>query len=174
MVLSRDLGYQSILVGQLFRCSMGKIFISLVVGFIVIGTLVVYQATTGTSSVVLIPSELTVNGTTPDRTRIRVGGRVVDPVNYQIEPVMELRFRVEDPKDPKGSVPVVYLGLKPDMFAAGRDVLIDGDFSGGTIQAAKLLTQCPSKYEPPSPTDVKSAPAKNAPGSGQMGDIKAY
>jgi cytochrome c-type biogenesis protein CcmE len=37
------------------------------------------------------------------------------------------------------------------MFQAGRDVLIDGDFKNGTIVAAKLQTQCPSKYEPAMP-----------------------
>jgi cytochrome c-type biogenesis protein CcmE len=58
---------------------------------------------------------------------------------------------VKDPKGTEQVVPVVYQGLKPDMFAAGRDVLIDGDYVGGVIKAAKLQTQCPSKYEPVAP-----------------------
>jgi cytochrome c-type biogenesis protein CcmE len=135
---------------------MGKIFLSLVVGFIVIGTLIVYQATTGTSSLVLSPSELLAKGVPINR--IRVGGKVVDPIAYQTEPSFELRFQVEDPKGSSGTVPVVYRNLKPDMFQAGRDVLIDGDYVGGTLEAAKLLTQCPSKYEPPSPAGVPATP----------------
>jgi len=48
-------------------------------------------------------------------------------------------------------VAVVYRGLRPDMFSAGRDVIIDGSFEGGSVVANTLLTQCPSKYEAPSP-----------------------
>jgi len=136
---------------------MGKVFISLVVIFIVLGGLLIYQGTQSTSALVLLPSELITQHAGKDMPRVRIGGRVIDPIDYQLEPNLELTFSVTDPKDPNGSVPVVYRGVKPDMFAAGRDVLIDGDYVGGTIQAAKLLTQCPSKYEPPAPGASKSA-----------------
>jgi cytochrome c-type biogenesis protein CcmE len=127
---------------------MGKVFISLVALFIVCGGALVFQATRGTSSLVLMPSEVLARGASKDLKRIRVGGRVVDPIDYQTDPRMVLTFKVKNPSGGEECVPVVYMGLKPDMFAAGRDVLIDGDFIGGTIQAAKLQTQCPSKYEP--------------------------
>ena len=148
---------------------MGKIFISLVIGFIVIGTLIVYQATTGTSSLVFSPSELLAKGVPVNR--IRVGGKVVDPVSYQTEPSFELRFQVEDPAGHSGTVPVVYRNLKPDMFQAGRDVLIDGDYVAETLEAAKLLTQCPSKYEPPSPAGA-SAPPKMGVGKRSGGGVE--
>src|ERR1700730_12699740 len=36
---------------------------------------------------------------------------------------------------------------KPDMFAAGRDVIVEGRLaSDGTIEARQVLTSCPSKY----------------------------
>lgn len=130
---------------------MGRIFISLVSLFIVVGAALVYWSTTGTSSLVLMPSELVARAEAKDLRRVRVGGRVTDPIAYQTEPSMVLRFSVKDPKGSEQSVPVVYEGLKPDMFAAGRDVLIDGDFIGGTVRASKLQTQCPSKYEPAVP-----------------------
>jgi cytochrome c-type biogenesis protein CcmE len=76
---------------------------------------------------------------------------VIDPIEYQTEPNFILRFKVVDPKGGDQAVPVEYRGLRPDMFQAGRDVLIDGDFKGGTLVAAKLQTQCPSKYEPAMP-----------------------
>lgn len=133
---------------------MGKIFISLVLLFIVCGGALVFQATRGTSSLVLTPSQVLEKGASRDLKRIRVGGRVVDPVNYQTEPSMVLSFSVRNPAGGGEAVPVVYRGLKPDMFAGGRDVLIDGDFVGGTIRAAKLQTQCPSKYEPVVPGAV--------------------
>lgn len=50
-------------------------------------------------------------------------------------------------------VPVLYQGLRPDMFSAGRDVIIDGEYRDGVVVASTLLTQCPSKYEAPSPEE---------------------
>jgi cytochrome c-type biogenesis protein CcmE len=36
---------------------------------------------------------------------------------------------------------------KPDMFAAGRDVIVEGRLKrNGTIEARQVLTSCPSKY----------------------------
>lgn len=141
---------------------MGRLFISLVVVFVVAGGLLIYQATSGTSSLVLLPTELIGRAKLGKLERIRVSGRVVEPIRYQIEPTIELAFLIENPKPqgaPEGpvgqTVPVIYRGVKPDMFIAGRDVLIDGDFDGKTIIASKVLTQCPSKYEPaqaPHPT----------------------
>ena len=131
---------------------MGRVFISLVALFMIVGGVLVYQAPRGTSSLVLTPSELVVRAGGGDLPRIRVGGKVVEPIAYQTEPKMELRFLVQDPKlDGSPGTAVIYEGLKPDMFAAGRDVLIDGDYAGGVIRAAKLQTQCPSKYEPAMP-----------------------
>jgi cytochrome c-type biogenesis protein CcmE len=131
---------------------MGRIFITLVALFMAIAGIMVFQATRGTSSLVLTPSELVARAGQGDLLRIRVGGRVVEPIEYRTEPTMVLRFDAQDPKDEKGpAVSVVYENLKPDMFAAGRDVLIDGDYIGGVIKAAKLQTQCPSKYEPAIP-----------------------
>jgi cytochrome c-type biogenesis protein CcmE len=140
---------------------MGKIFISLVLIFLVVGGALVFLATKGTSSLVLSPSELLAEAPAGYLQRIRVGGRVVDPIVYQTEPQMVLSFSVKDPKGSEVPVPVVYQGLRPDMFAAGRDVLIDGDYENSVIKAAKLQTQCPSKYEPVvpgAPTASQSTP----------------
>jgi hypothetical protein len=41
---------------------------------------------------------------------------------------------------------------KPDMFAANRDVIVEGSLmSNGTIDARQVLTSCPSKYAPKQP-----------------------
>ncbi|HZP44270.1 MAG TPA: cytochrome c maturation protein CcmE [Candidatus Binataceae bacterium] len=38
---------------------------------------------------------------------------------------------------------------KPDMFAVGRDVIVEGRLGAdGTIEARQVLTSCPSKYSP--------------------------
>ena len=44
-------------------------------------------------------------------------------------------------------LPVRYNGVLPDMFAADRDVIVEGKVEGGVFHAKTLLTTCPSKYE---------------------------
>ena len=46
------------------------------------------------------------------------------------------------------TVAVEYTGVVPDMFAEGRDVIIEGEYSGGVLHAKSVMTSCPSKYEP--------------------------
>ncbi len=118
----------------------------------------VFQATRESTAAVLLPEDLAATPAGKDLMRIRVGGRVAsDAIDYQMDPEFVLRFKVHNlPKEKQdvtafARIPVVYKGLKPDMFAAGRDVIIDGEYRGGVLYASKLLTQCPSKYEPPSP-----------------------
>jgi cytochrome c-type biogenesis protein CcmE len=52
-----------------------------------------------------------------------------------------------------GSFDVISRGQpKPDMFAPGRDVIVEGRLAGGgTIEARQVLTSCPSKYAPKQP-----------------------
>jgi cytochrome c-type biogenesis protein CcmE len=59
----------------------------------------------------------------------------------------ELRFVLgEFERD--GGVPVHYNGILPDMFAEGRDVIVEGKYShDGTLRAQTIMTSCPSKYE---------------------------
>jgi cytochrome c-type biogenesis protein CcmE len=60
-----------------------------------------------------------------------------------------LRFRLRDING-TGTVPVVYTGSVPDLFAAGRDVSVRGELKNGLFVAEKdsLVTKCPSKYAP--------------------------
>lgn len=44
-------------------------------------------------------------------------------------------------------LPVRYNGILPDMFADGRDVIVEGRVVDGVFEAKSLLTTCPSKYE---------------------------
>jgi cytochrome c-type biogenesis protein CcmE len=59
-----------------------------------------------------------------------------------------LRFALRDFTG-KTEVPVVYHGSVPDLFKAGRRVVVDGTLSHGTFVARKdtLVTKCPSKYQ---------------------------
>ena len=123
----------------------------------------VFQATTESRATVLIPSQI-ISGDIrgADLSRIRVGGKVsADPIQYEVSPFV-LKFSIHNPgkevseQNPSQTIPVVYQGIKPDMFTEGRDVIIDGEYKDGVLQAQKLLTQCPSKYEPPSPEKMLS------------------
>jgi cytochrome c-type biogenesis protein CcmE len=52
-------------------------------------------------------------------------------------------------KNPSGpTVPVVYTGSVPDLFASGRDIVVDGTLENGTFVAKpdSMVTKCPSKY----------------------------
>jgi cytochrome c-type biogenesis protein CcmE len=65
-----------------------------------------------------------------------------------------LRFRLRDVKDPSGpTVAVVYTGSVPDLFATGRDIVVDGRLQSGTFVAEpdSMITKCPSKYSATKP-----------------------
>jgi cytochrome c-type biogenesis protein CcmE len=51
-------------------------------------------------------------------------------------------------QDGSGPVPVSYRGVLPDMFAAGREVVVEGRWADGGLAARQIMTSCPSKYEP--------------------------
>ena len=140
-------------------------FISIVVLIVGLAAIGVFQATRQTSSPVKLPSALISEANAV--SRVRVAGRVApDSVDYSVQPEVILKFRINDPgKAPtSGDAPalaVTYRGVKPDMFTAGRDVIIDGNFDGKVLTATSLLTQCPSKYEAPKP-GAKQKPTEGA------------
>ena len=59
----------------------------------------------------------------------------------------ELRFELARQDDTNG-VPVAYHGIMPDMFAEGREVVVEGRYDGRGLAARQIMTSCPSKYEP--------------------------
>lgn len=42
---------------------------------------------------------------------------------------------------------VEFFGVQPDMFADGRDVIVEGKYADGILHAQTVMTSCPSKYE---------------------------
>src|SRR5207244_3211767 len=83
-------------------------------------------------------------------TPLRVAGRVQPgSIDYDAK-TLRLRFHLgafSDAAAPGLSVPVAFTGVKPDMFADGRDVIVEGRYADGVLQANQVLTSCPSKYE---------------------------
>lgn len=82
-----------------------------------------------------------------------------------------------DAEGTPATLPVRYNGILPDMFAADRDVIVEGKVENGVFHAKTLLTTCPSKYEsdqyeesadPAAPADVRAGLA-DRPGSNRPG-----
>ena len=53
-------------------------------------------------------------------------------------------------QDGTEAVPVAFRGILPDMFAEGREVVVEGRYGDGRLAAKQVMTSCPSKYEPES------------------------
>lgn len=98
---------------------------------------------------------------------LRVAGRVV-PGTISWDPgTLTLKFAIVQPppgegqplvkpvstslsSEPGAAFSVISRGEpKPDMFAPGRDVIVEGQLQkGNMIEAHQVLTSCPSKYAP--------------------------
>ncbi len=106
-----------------------------------------------------------VSARTPDLQGqpLRVAGRVVDgsiswdpatlTLKFAIAPIPDGTAAAVKPVASSGAaqpLKVVAIGEpKPDMFAPGRDVIVEGRLAdGGTINATQVMTSCPSKYRP--------------------------
>jgi cytochrome c-type biogenesis protein CcmE len=93
---------------------------------------------------------------------IRVAGRVKpgnidwDPnsltLKFEIVPIPDVDAAAVKPVVATDAVSfrVVAAGEpKPDMFAPGRDVIVEGKIGpDGAIAATQVMTSCPSKYKP--------------------------
>lgn len=81
---------------------------------------------------------------------LRVAGRVrAGTIEYDPK-TLHLRFEIGafEKDQPAGDgLAVAFTGIKPDMFAEGRDVIVEGRYHEGRLEADKVMTSCPSKYE---------------------------
>ena len=129
---------------------MGSKFgIALVVAVLVIAALI-YAASTQTKKAVVRVDELLVTGEA--RHRVRLGGRLTDgAISVTSQPERQVKFSVHDIPDGVKVIPVTFNGAMPDTLKPGRDVILEGDFDGKQFVAKSLMTQCPSKYVPPTP-----------------------
>lgn len=124
-----------------------------VAGAIIIGAtaLLIVSAVRESAKAVVTASSLLSQPTA--RKNVRLGARVADyEIQYTTTPTFELKFAVRDIQAQSTgakAIPVIYGGIMPETLKIGRDVILEGDFDGSTFHAKSLLTQCPSKYEPP-------------------------
>jgi len=68
----------------------------------------------------------------------------------------EISFTI---KDGNRELPVRYVGLVPDTFEGGGEVVVEGIFKGQPVfEAATMLAKCPSKYEASAPAPQGGRP----------------
>jgi cytochrome c-type biogenesis protein CcmE len=103
-----------------------------------------YTSLAGGSTPSLRPSQLAAHG----GETVSLAGLVLAPLSGDTQE-SGLRFRLRDIGGTT-TVPVVYTGSVPDLFAPGRDVSVRGTFRDGVFVAERdsLVTKCPSKYAP--------------------------
>jgi cytochrome c-type biogenesis protein CcmE len=82
----------------------------------------------------------------PAEGGFRLDGRVATGTVRYDQKLPRLSFQMTDGKE---NIGVVYDGLMPDAFGEGREVVVEGNYShpARTLNATKLVTKCPSKYE---------------------------
>src|SRR5215813_1005670 len=81
--------------------------------------------------------------------RVQAGSIQWDPKALQLSFVLGPFKAQEGAAAQTDGIPVHYQGVLPDMFAEGRDVIVEGQYQAEQALVAKtLMTSCPSKYEP--------------------------
>lgn len=118
--------------------------IRLVVALSVAGMLavfVLYTSLAGGATLSLRPSQLAGH-----HGKVALVGQVVGPLRGDAGGA-GMRFRLRDIGG-RASVPVLYRGSIPDLFAVGRHVFVSGRLDDGVFvaQPGTLVTKCPSKY----------------------------
>jgi cytochrome c-type biogenesis protein CcmE len=94
----------------------------------------------------LTVTELAQLARAPKAEGFRLDGKVVPGSIQYDQREQRLAFHMTDGKE---EVSVLYLGLMPDAFADGREVVVEGRYrqDSRVLEASKLVTKCPSKYE---------------------------
>ena len=80
---------------------------------------------------------------------VRLFGRVREEGLTRLQDRVGVRFQLEDKSIEGKALWVTYSGAIPDAFAPGAEVIVEGLYRGeqGSMEASKLMTQCPSKYK---------------------------
>ena len=139
------------------RFIVGAGLIAVAVGYLI------YAAIQNTSEYYMTVNEVAARHASLEGQALRVAGRV-SPGTISWDPVtLTLKFGIYQipDADQQGAVKpvavsdsasfsVICVGQpKPDMFAANKDVIVEGHLTGaGTINATQVMTSCPSKYKP--------------------------
>lgn len=91
-------------------------------------------------------------GKAPAGQAIRVGGMVVEDSVQRSDDSLEVRFVVTDYK---ATVPIVYVGILPDLFGEGQGAVASGVLDEyGVLQATEVLAKHDENYMPPEVADA--------------------
>jgi cytochrome c-type biogenesis protein CcmE len=140
------------------RFFIGGGLIVLAIGYLI------FSSIRTTSEYYLTVPEVAARQTELGGQAIRVAGRVKpgnidwDPnsltLKFEIVPIPDVDVAAVKPVSVVASDPVSFRVVaagepKPDMFAPGRDVIVEGKLGpDGAIAATQVMTSCPSKYKP--------------------------
>jgi cytochrome c-type biogenesis protein CcmE len=119
-----------------------------VLGGSAIAVAVLYLIVSGTTESVsyyLTVTEAAHAGTVARGAVVRVKGRVRKGSSKWDSRALRLSFTLADDQQ---EIPVSYHGVVPDLFAEGREIIVEGQLSPTGLVADSLLASCPSKYEP--------------------------
>jgi cytochrome c-type biogenesis protein CcmE len=113
----------------------------------VLAVFILYTSVAGAGTPQLQPSDLAAH----PHGDVMLVGKVVAPATGDAHSARGLHFVLRDVKGGKATrVHVSYTGTVPDLFRAGREVVVEGSLVNGTFVAKRdsLSTKCPSKYAP--------------------------
>ncbi|MBC7236198.1 MAG: cytochrome c maturation protein CcmE [Chloroflexi bacterium] len=116
---------------------IGGLLIVVAVAYLII------TAARGSTAYYLTVAELKAQGATG--RQVRVAGYVIGESIVWSAQDLRLEF---DLQDDSGTLPVIYIGARPDMFRDGAEVVVEGRYNEqGVFEAGNMLLKCPSKYE---------------------------
>ena len=107
--------------------------------------LVVY-ALSGNINLFYPPAEVAA-GNAPVGQSLRVGGMVVEGSIERSDDSLQVKFALTDYQ---ATVPVVYVGILPDLFGEGQGAIAAGKLDAqGVLQASEVLAKHDENYMPP-------------------------
>ena len=121
------------------RFIAGGLIVVLVIGYLI------FTSIQGSTAPYLTVTELQNRGSSVYERNVRVTGEIQgESIDWNARDLI-LQFEIADEG---GRLPVVYKGLRPDMFQDGAEAVVEGRYTeGGTFEAHNLMLKCPSKYE---------------------------
>ena len=124
-----------------------RLFIVLfVVLFSSVAVALVVYALRGNINLFFPPAEVAA-GKAPVGQPVRIGGMVAEGSVQRSDDSLEVRF---DITDFQATVPVVYVGILPDLFDEGQGAVASGVLDeGGVLTATEVLAKHDENYMPP-------------------------
>ncbi len=124
---------------QHIKLATGAVIVVAAIGYLM------FSGSSGNTAFFMTVPELQAQTQDMRGAALRIAGKVTeDPIHWDVQQ-LSLAFTMGEGD---ARIPVRYKGVKPDMFQAGAEVIVEGQIGpDGALQANNLMTSCPSKYE---------------------------